>query len=50
MLQAAESPEAWAAILTGVAHLCAGLAAQVAAGALEPADLAQALPQVRSVP
>lgn len=50
MLQAAELPEAWAAILAGVAHLCAGLAAQVTAGTLEPADLAQALPQVPQGP
>lgn len=50
MPQAAEPPEAWAAILAGVAHLCAGLAAQVAAGTLEPADLAQALPRVPPAP
>lgn len=48
--QVMESSGAWAAMLTGMARLCAGLAADVTAGALTAADVAQALPRVGTAP
>ena len=41
-MQAAESPEAWTAMLEGLAALCQGLAGACAAGELEP-DVATGL-------